>query len=180
MSEAHDDAAAPALPTAKSKPALIVILLAVNTVAALAAVGMLYYKAKVFKRAPITESSEAERLKKKFTKPALVGPPGSLKFDAVTINLAQAPSGTGGENRIHYATLAFSVATADQTAQSKLEEIRPLLQDRLISMVSKKQYGELNSVQGRYLLRTQLRELGNQLAREPLITDVYFTEFVVQ
>ena len=177
MSEAQEAAPAAA---PKAKPPLMVILLAVNTVAALAAVGMLYYKFKIFKRPPITESAEAAKLKKKFEKPKLVGPPGSLKFDTVTINLAQAQAGTGGENKIHYASVAFTITTADQGGMHKLEEIRPLLQDRLISMVAKRQYGEVNSVQGRYLLRTQLRELANQLAKEPLATDVYFTEFVVQ
>jgi flagellar FliL protein len=98
----------------------------------------------------------------------------------VTINLAPSEAGSGGENKIHYATLAFAITTTDQPAAGKLESIRPLLQDKMISLVGKRGYQDLTSVQGRYLLRTQLRELANQLAKEPLVTDVYFTEFVVQ
>jgi flagellar FliL protein len=178
MSEKKEEAAAPAAP--KAKPPLMLILLLVNAVAALGAVGMLVYGKLLFKRPAITEGGETERLKKKFEKPKADGPPGTLAFTPVTINLAPPEAGTGGENKIHYATLAFAISTIDAAAAQKLESVRPLLQDRMISMVSKRSYQDLTSVQGRYLLRTQLREAANQIAKEALATDVYFTEFVVQ
>jgi flagellar protein FliL len=174
----EEGAAAPSAP--KAKPPLMMILLLVNALAALGAVGMLVYSKILYKRPPITESGESERLKKKFEKPKPEGPPGSLNFQSVTINLAPPEAGTGGENKIHYATLAFAVTTIDQGAAQKLEAVRPLLQDRMISMVSKRSYQDLTSVQGRYLLRTQLREAANQLAKEVLVTDVFFTEFMIQ
>lgn len=179
MSEKKEEgqAAAPAAP--KAKPPLIAILLAVNTLAAAGAVAMLFQKMN-YKRPPITEAAESEKLRKKLEKPKPVGPPGSLAFQPVTINLAASEAGSGGDNKVHYATLAFAISTVDAGAASKLETIRPLLQDKMISMVGKRDYQDLTSVQGRYLLRTQLRELANQLAKEALVTDVYFTEFVVQ
>jgi flagellar FliL protein len=158
----------------------MMILLLVNALAALGAVGMLVYTRVLYKRPAITESSESARLKKKLEKPKPEGPPGALMFTPVTINLAPADEGTGGANKVHYATLAFAISTIDMPAAQKLESIRPLLQDRMISMVSKRSYQELTSVQGRFLLRTQLRDAANQVAKEALATDVYFTEFVVQ
>jgi flagellar FliL protein len=176
--EEGTEAKAPAAP--KPKPPLIVILLGVNTLAALGAVGMLAYSKIVYKRPPITESGEREKLKAKFEKPRLDGPPGSLAFNSVTINLAPGQADTGSQNKIHYATVAFNITTIDQGSAAKLESVRPLLQDRMISMVSKRSYQDLTSVQGRYLLRTQMREAANQVAQEVLATDVHFTEFVVQ
>lgn len=178
MSEKKEEAAAPATP--KAKPPLMMILLLVNVLAGLGAVGMLVYSKMLFKRPPITESGETEKLKKKFEKPKPEGPPGSLTFPSVTINLSPKEEGSGSDNKIHYATLAFAITTVDQSAAAKLESVKPLLQDRMISLVSRRSYQDLTSVQGRYLLRTQLREAANQLAKEVLATDVYFTEFVVQ
>ncbi len=181
MSEKKEEAAAPAAPAApRAKPPLAMILLLLNALATLGAVGMLVYSRILYKRPPITESGEAERLKKKLEKPKPSGPPGAVVFTPVTINLAPPEAGTGSENKIHYATLAFTISTVDQSAAQKLESIRPLLQDRMISMVSKRSYQELTSVQGRFLLRTQLRDAANQVAKEALAADVYFTEFVVQ
>lgn len=180
MSEKKEEgsAAAPAAPKAK-KPPLIAILLLINSLAAAGAVFMLLQKMN-YKRPPITEAAESEKLRKKLKKPKPVGPPGSLAFQPVTINLAASEAGSGGDNKVHYATLAFAISTIDAGAASKLETIRPLLQDKMISMVGKRDYQDLTSVQGRYMLRTQLRELANQLAKEALVTEVYFTEFVVQ
>jgi flagellar FliL protein len=180
MSEKKDEAAGAAPAAPKAKPPLMMILLLVNVLAGLGAVGMLVYSKMLFKRAPITESGESEKLKKKFEKPKPEGPPGSLSFPSVTINLSPKEEGAGSDNKIHYATLAFAISTVDQSAAGKLESVKPLLQDRMISLVSRRSYQDLTSVQGRYLLRTQLREAANQLAKEVLVTDVYFTEFVVQ
>jgi flagellar basal body-associated protein FliL len=56
-----------------------------------------------------------------------------------------------------------------------------------------KQFHELTSVQGRYILKSQVLEIANQLwakrqspngenvpASDPLFTNLYFTQFIVQ
>jgi flagellar basal body-associated protein FliL len=55
-----------------------------------------------------------------------------------------------------------------------------LIEDRLLTLVGRKGYTELTSVQGRYQLRSQLRDSANQMAKDALVTDVFFTDFVVQ
>lgn len=164
----------------RAKPPLVVLLLGVNLLAALGAIGMVVYTKILYKRPPITEGTERTRLAKKHEKKKPVGPPGSLVFKPVTVNLDPSPSDSGGQGKIHYATIGLTLATVDHEAQAKLEEVRPLIEDRLLTLVGKRAYQDLTSVQGRFLLRSQLRETANQLVKEALVTDVYFTEFVVQ
>ncbi|NDD90596.1 hypothetical protein EBZ37_00700 [bacterium] len=172
---------APVEPKApRAKPPLTIILLATNLVAALSAVGMVAYTKVLYKRPAITETGEREKLSNKMKKKNPVGPPGSLVFPPVTVNLDPAPADQGGQGKLHFATIGFTMATVDKEAEGKLQEVRPLIEDKLLTLVGKRGYQDLTSVQGRYLLRSQLRESANQLAKEPLVTDVYFTEFTVQ
>ncbi len=180
MSEKKQEGAAAEGKAPKAKPPLMVILLGVNLLAALGAIGMLVYTKILYKRPPITESAEREKIARKMEKKKPVGPPGSLAFPSVTVNLDPAPADSGGQKKIHYATIGFTMSTVDQEAQAKLQEVRPLIEDKLLTLVGRRSYQDLISVQGRYLLRSQLRESANQLAKEALVTDVYFTEFVVQ
>ncbi|MBU6375051.1 MAG: flagellar basal body-associated FliL family protein [Bdellovibrionales bacterium] len=172
---------APAEPKApKAKPPLTILLLATNLIAALGAVGTVVYTKVLYKRPVITESSEREKLSDKMKAKRPVGPPGSLIFPPVTVNLDPAAADQGGQGKLHFATIGFTMATIDKEAESKLQEIRPLIEDKLLTLVGKRGYQDLTSVQGRYLLRSQLRESANQAAKEALVTDVYFTEFTVQ
>jgi len=180
MSETKQEGAPAEAKPPKAKPPLLVILLGVNLLAALGAIGMLVYTKILYKRPPITETEEREKIARKMEKKTPMGPPGSMTFPSVTVNLDPAPSDSGGQKKIHYATIGFTMSTVDQEAQSKLQEVRPLIEDKLLTLVGRRSYQDLISVQGRYLLRSQLRESANQLAKEALVTDVYFTEFVVQ
>jgi flagellar FliL protein len=178
--EKKEGAAAAEAKPPRSKPPLMIILLGVNLLAALGAIGMVVYTKVLYKRPPITEDAEREKIAKKMEKKKPIGPPGSLVFPSVTVNLDPAPSDGGGQGKIHYATIGFTLATVDQEAEAKLQEVRPLIEDKLLTLIGRRNYQDLTSVQGRYLLRSQLRESANQLAKEALVTDVYFTEFVVQ
>jgi flagellar basal body-associated protein FliL len=72
--------------------------------------------------------------------------------------------------------------------------------DYLLSLLGRKAFADLTTVQGRYLLRSQISEIVNQLVNgemdekdtpgkapqhhvgggAPLVTNVYFTQFIVQ
>ena len=158
----------------------MVVLLAVNLLAAIGAVGMLVYAKLIYKRPVITETSERAKLAEEQQKRKPAGPAGALVFPVVTVNLDPAPSEGAGPGKIHYATLSFTLSTVDKEAEKRLEAIRPLIEDRLLTLVGRKGYTELTSVQGRYQLRSQLRDSANQMAKDALVTDVFFTDFVVQ
>jgi flagellar basal body-associated protein FliL len=114
--------------------------------------------------------------------------------------------GDGRAGRTHYLSISFSLEIRDEKKKDAVEAVKPLFFDRLLSLLGKKNAAELNTVQGRYLLRTEILNLMNTLiakgsqaslttedaeegsnkratevpAGDGLVTHVYFTQFVVQ
>jgi flagellar basal body-associated protein FliL len=81
----------------------------------------------------------------------------------------------------------------DADKKTDVETIRPLITDHFLTLMGHKQFHELVSVQGRYILKSQVLEIANQLwakrqtqggenapTVDPLFTNLYFTQFIVQ
>jgi flagellar basal body-associated protein FliL len=188
------------------KPSQLPLLVSmINTVAILAAVGILTFTKILYKRPKITEESERANIEKmKNAKPEKSLVPASIVFESSTINIAATPeqpkSSDGTSNQIqgklHYATVGFTIEISDETKKADVETIRPQISDQFLTLMGKKQFHELTSVQGRYVLKTQILELANELWNkrqkkddrttasgdmEPsLFTNLYFTNFIVQ
>lgn len=168
----------------------------VNTVAVIAAVGFLYYTKLIFHRPPITEEAERARLEALHAKQKAPEIPGTIPFDPITVNIASslAPTKPGQNNgqsmagKLHYAQVGFVIEIRDSSRKDEIEAIRPIINDKLLSLLGRKEFQELTTVQGRYILRTQVLALINQLlagkdktAPHPnLVTQIFFTQFVVQ
>jgi flagellar basal body-associated protein FliL len=184
----------------ESKLPLLVSL--INTVAILAAVGLLAYTKLVFKRPKITEETERASIEKmKAEKPSKPMTPATIVFDPTTINISSSPEAPKPQDgtqtqlggKLHYATVGFALEIDDADKKADVETIRPLITDHFLTLMGHKQFHELTSVQGRYILKSQVLEIANQLwakrqspngenvpASDPLFTNLYFTQFIVQ
>jgi flagellar basal body-associated protein FliL len=174
----------------------------VNTIAVVAAIGMLIYTRILYKRPQITEEGERQKIEALKALPPPTTVPGYVNFEATTINISPSPVETkpsdGASNsqtvgKLHYATIGFSIELGDINRKDELEALKPLILDQFLALVGHKQFHELTSVQGRYVLKTQLIELANALAVKrsqltpsqaeqagPLITGLFFNQFIVQ
>jgi flagellar basal body-associated protein FliL len=181
------------------KPSKLPLLLGlVNSVAILAAVGTLAYTRILFKRPQITEAGEREKIAQMSTAPKVATTTGFATFDPITINIAPSPTQpkpadgtpTQIQGKLHYATIGFSIELRDIARKDELEAIKPLVIDQFLALVGRKQFHELTSVQGRYVLKTQLIEIVNLLATKrlppgtaeagPLSSNLFFNQFIVQ
>ncbi len=181
-------------------PSFIAVL--ANTVLLLAAAGVLFYTRVLFHRPPITEDAERERLEKLTTLPAPVMTPGLIYYEPFTANIAPNPqpleAKTGDTSaapapvgKLHFVTLGFAFEVNDMAKKELVDEIRPRFQDQLLSLLGKKSFQELTTVQGRYVLREQMLSIINQLTAKSsgtpvapeqgrIVTRAFFTQFVVQ
>lgn len=178
------------------------ILTLVNTVAGMALLGSVIYTRVLFKRPAITETTERTRLQE--AKPSPTPPPvaGNMEIKELTVNIRTSPQLSAEETqkipenqpapvkgKMHYVTLAIVLQMRDVNQKAKLQVIQFELTDQLLSLLGKKSFSDLNQVQGKYALRTQILELANKLAQKELkappqaenaFTDVYFTQFLIQ
>jgi flagellar basal body-associated protein FliL len=189
--ESHaESAGAGAAQTAKSPFPIVPIL---NLLAILGAAGFFYYTKFIYKRPIITEETERERLAEAHSDPTPAMTPGTIQFEPLTINISSTPERTKtadgtSPGKLHYIMISFALEIRDQTQKELIEALRPYIIDKLIVYLGRKHYHELNTVQGRYILNSQIIEMANQLvarrsnlfAKEGLITRVYFTQFLVQ
>jgi flagellar basal body-associated protein FliL len=189
-----DAVAGEAAPAAvgESKAPLLIAL--VNSLVVLGVLGLLVYTRILYKRPIITESSERTRLASAMASPKVAELAGLITFEPVTVNIRSAPGqprpadGTVNqiEGKMHYITVSFAIEVRDISKKEQVEVLRPFIMDRMLSMLGRKDFHELATVQGRYVLRDQLIEAVNQVLlqepsiRAPIATNLYFTQFVVQ
>jgi flagellar basal body-associated protein FliL len=174
----------------------------INSLALLGTLGLLVYSKLIFKRPVITEESERKRIEAIQASPTPPSIPGLVAFEAITVNISTHPADgksdtTDGpgvsdapkpQKKSHYATLAFSLEIRDNSQRDLIEEVKPYILDKIITLVGKKDPSDLIHVQGRYILHSQMIDTINQVIRsvskkntkEGFVTNVYFTQFVVQ
>lgn len=168
----------------------------VNAVALLVSMGAVVYTRLLFSRPQITEESERERLVQVVASPTPPPVPELVQFDQLVLNIQPMPgapkpadgTSTQIEGKLHYCTLSFALEIIDSRRKTQVEEIRPLLVDKLLSVVGRKKFHELNTVQGRYVLKSQIIDAANNLVasrsqdgnKDALVSQVFFTQFVLQ
>ena len=94
-------------------------------------------------------------------------------LDTFIVNLAD-PNG----NRYLRVTMKLELKSDEQTEQ--VEKRLPQLRDGILMILPTKKYTDINSVEGKTVLRDQIMASINNLLKEGSVTNIYFTEFVVQ
>lgn len=179
--------AAAAAPPKKSKLAPDLIVALVNTLAVVAVAGLMVYTQILFKRPPITEETERARLEKIKAKPKPPPIPGQVQFDPLFMNIVPTENLVNPDYpKTHHLAVAFALEIRDGSQAGLIEELKPMLLDQVIKLVGKKRISDLNQVQGRYLLRSQIMEVCNHIIakyapnKESLVSNVFFTQYTVQ
>jgi len=166
----------------------------INTIAVLLVLGVLLYTKVIYQRPPITEGGERARLATSPHLNSTAPTPGIMNFGPVSVNIASYPNepkaadgtATQIQGKLHYAQLSFALEIRDQKWIDQVEPLRPILTDRILATIGKKNYTELTTVQGRYVLKTQILDLANEVSLKELktkdvpVTNVFFSEFIVQ
>lgn len=172
----------------EGKISLTLILIVVNMLGTMGMFGAYYYTKKVFKRPAITEKTERDRIAQEQAKQSIAddGLGSTITFKSFTLNIKPklyAPRNPGGESedvKLSYATLGFDLVVKNASYVTEFETIRTQFMDELIQLMGKKSFEDLNTVQGRFILRNEILELANRTLSKPFVTNVFFSEFILQ
>ncbi len=104
---------------------------------------------------------------------------GLITLDPITANLDPFVD-TDGQKKTHYVSLILSIEVRDEKEIPKFEFIKPVIQDQIIQQLGKRTFQDLNQVQGRYLFRSLIIDATNAYLKEPVVTEVYFSDFLLQ
>lgn len=192
MSEAE---AKPESAPPKAPLPLGLILGALNTLALLGLLGVLVYTQILYKRPPITETAEREKIVQEFAKKPAEMKKVIVSFEPIQANLkptpigVQVPGGPPQQMKAHFLNTTLAMELLDADFESTVKGRLPKFLDQLLRELGDTSVDELATVQGRFLLRSKIAGMMNDLVREekklpptstPIVTSVYFSDFMVQ
>lgn len=194
MSDATDAGGDEKAAKKKSLP-LGVILGVLNTVSLLGLLGVLVYTQVIYKRPQLTETSEREKITQEFSKKPEEMKRTIVSFEPIQANLKPTPIGVqvqGGppqQMKTHFISMTLALELIDTEFEGAVKGLLPKFLDKLLRELGSTTVDELSAVQGRYLLRSKIAGIMNDLVREekklppsatPIIANVYFSDFIVQ
>lgn len=153
------------------KALLTVVFLVVNLVATGGGAALVYMSTLGFKRTPITEESEAEKLAKE-KEAANEGNPILYTMEPFTINLA-------GQPRRTIRTI-ISFELMDEKGFEELVQLGAQPRDEIMKLLNGKTFIDIESIQGKLTLKDQITTIVSRQLKTGMIRDIYFNEFAVQ
>ena len=161
---------------------ITLILILLNTLAILLALGVLIYTHFLHTPPKITESSQRSKLRQQAKDSSLKNVK-KVRVDIkpMTVNITTKAVQGNPIGHLQYITLGFTLQLqGGKEAKTLFKKIKTPFLDQLVSYLGQKKFKTLNSVQGRYLLKIKMIETINQLAKKPIALDIYFTEFTLK
>lgn len=171
------------------------ILGLLNTIGLLGLLGVLVYTQILYKRPVITETVEREKITQEFSKKPAEMKKIIVSLEPIQANLkaspigVQVPGGPPQQMKSHFLTATLAMELLDSDFESVVKGRTSKFLDQLLRELGETSVDELASVQGRFLLRSKIAGIMNDLVREekklpststPVVTNVYFSDFVVQ
>jgi flagellar FliL protein len=146
---------------------LVVAVLLVLTIGLAAGFFMMWNKLSVLStQADMATTSETGK-----AQAAALGPLYSL--DTFIVNLAD-------EGRSRYLRVSMDLELAESTDAGKLTERLSQVRDSILMILPSKQFDEIASMEGKIALRDEIIAKLNSLFANEVVTNIFFTEFVVQ
>ncbi|MBC76523.1 MAG: hypothetical protein CME64_10965 [Halobacteriovoraceae bacterium] len=152
-------------------PGLDKAIFAINGLVVIAATALVVTSHTMIKRPPTDETKEFSSMVKdsmvEFQKP-------QVQFPEMVINLYSR------EARLRFVNLKMNIETFEQEQIQLIENAKPMIQDALVDVASNMKPSELNSVTGRILLETRIKNKVNSRLSTSAVKKIYFSKFIVQ
>lgn len=146
---------------------LLVTVLLVLTVGLGAGLFMMWNKLSALN----TQSNMAATSQVEETQASALGPLYSL--ETFIVNLADA-----GRNR--YLRVTMDLELVETTDTDKLNDRLPQIRDSVLMILPSRQFDDIASIEGKIALRDEIIAKLNSLFTKNVVSNIFFTEFVVQ
>ena len=146
---------------------LVVAVLLVLTIGLAAGFFMMWNKLSALS----TQANMAVTSENGKVQAAALGPLYSL--DTFIVNLADA-------GRSRYLRVTMDLELAQSADTGKLTERLPQVRDSILMILPSKQFDDIASMEGKIALRDEILAKLNSLFGNDVVTNIFFTEFVVQ
>ena len=153
------------------KKMIDLIILGLSLLATLAALGVVLYTTKMFKRPlPNSELEKAKLLASGKT----FKPIKSYKMKRVIINL---PSRS---KKLRFLEVITEIIPFKSDQVAEIEKNKHIVRDTFLDIAGEMKPDELNSLTGKILLENRIKRRLNQAIGTKVVQELYFTKFVIQ
>lgn len=149
---------------------LKLIFIGLNVIVSLGGIGLVYMSTVGYEAPSLSEEKlliELENEKKARPSQAAV-----YTMEKFTVNLDGLPK------RVIQAELNLEML--DQEGFEEVVRLGPQARDAIVRLFNGKRYDELETIQGKLILKDQIATTLNAFLTEGVVKDIYFSEFVVQ
>jgi flagellar FliL protein len=161
----------------KSKKGILKWLILLVLLAALGGGGFFAYQhffaSKVALQDPATPGASAGSQEEKLADNAGSQQSQMFSMPSFVVNLAD-PLGR------RYLKMSLDIEVRDEAALEKTEQSMPRIKDSLLLLLSSKSYTDLSSMEDKLALKNEILSRLNQIVGNGTISNVYFTEFIIQ
>ena len=105
--------------------------------------------------------------------PAPIENPQYLQLDTFIVNLMEADGK-------RYLKSRLDLELNNKEVKLEVDKRLPQIRDNILTLLSGKSFDDIHTLEGKFLLRTEVISMLNQHLKTGKITNVYFTEFIVQ
>ena len=96
-----------------------------------------------------------------------------VQLPTIIVNLAD-PLGK------RYLKVSIEIEVKGKDPGKLVEEKMAMIKDTLIMLLSSKTFDDISSLEKKYALKMEIAQRLNQIFEKPIVTKVYFTDFLVQ
>ena len=96
-----------------------------------------------------------------------------VSLPTILVNLAD-PLGK------RYLKISIEIEVKGKDPEKLVEKDMPMIKDALIMLLSSKTYDDLSTLEKKYKLKLEIAQRLNQIFGKPLVTNVFFTQFLIQ
>lgn len=148
------------------------ILIILNLVIVLAGAGLVFYSHNLLKPEPIDQLAETEALRNEAMANSQIQPVPIKKF---AVNLHSRST------RLRYLDIEMNILPFREDQKTLIKQSEPIIKDVVIEIASQYEPDDLNSLTGKILLETKIKNQVNaKLGNSPVVKKIYFSVFVVQ
>lgn len=147
------------------------ILILLNLTVVFGAVGLIYYSQNMIPPEEINQEEAFKELKEKSHKTLNTKP---IEFNRTLLNLSSSKS------RLRFLEIKVSIETFDLEDQEFVKTKEYVVYDAIINIASAMKPNELNSVTGKLLLESRLKNHLNEYFQDDIVKKIYFSQFVIQ
>lgn len=147
------------------------VLIAISTLLTFAVVGFFAYTTFIYEKPTYSDATEFDRMKAESSEIQIKN---SYEIKRLIVNL------NARSTRLRYIEMNLHLVPFKSKYLSMIEKYDSQIKDAIIDITSRMDAEEINSISGKILLESRVKNQINEMIGKPIVKQILFSKFTVQ